>query len=241
MEHSDCEPTTQETVWQTVKGDFASTTGLRALGVVGLLAWMAFQWGWGNDILLPPIVTRTFGAVDNGTTWPSAAAAIVAGTGMGGLFWGITQTLDAIIVLAGLRLVPGITNRISTVLSRQGWMKPVHQLSLGTKFLIAFASGASMLCLVDVFATGQQGLRARLPLIAEAVALAVAGVGVAIAMIVTITAVGRRVPATADQAELVLRYAQNPLTWFVIYGTAIGLSSGWSRWRRPPTANAPAD
>ena len=43
--------TREESLWQTIKGDFSQATGLRLLGVILMLTWMAFQWGWGNDIL----------------------------------------------------------------------------------------------------------------------------------------------------------------------------------------------
>lgn len=218
-----------ESLWQTVKGDFRDVRGVRLLGVFGLLAWMAFQWGWGNDILLPPIVARTFDAIDDGSTWPSAVASTSAGIAAGAAFWGLTQALDGVIVLSGLRLVPGITARISRFLRRQGWVKPFDELSVGTKFLIAYASGASLLCLVDVFATGRAGLLGRGRMLMQAVALAVAGVAIAIAVVLGVTVVGLRVPVTTAAAETIVRYASNPLTWLVIYGSLVGLSLVVSR------------
>ncbi len=220
---SDVESET-ETLWETVKGDFSQATGVRIIGVALLLTWLAFQWGWGNDILLPPIVARAYEAVDNGATWASGIGAVAAAVGAGGLFWGATQAFDGIVVLAGLRLVPGITGRISRFLRRQGWVKPYHELSIGTRFLIAYLSGASVLCLVDVFATGRQGLRSRWRMLAQAVALAVAGVATIIAVVTIAIAVGARIPATEGASEFVIRYARNPLTWLVIYGGAILLS-----------------
>lgn len=216
---------TSESLWQTVKRDFSSATGARIVGVIVLLAWMGFQWGFGNDILLPPIVARAFEAVDDGKTWLSGIAAIAAGTGAGSAFWGFTQAIDAVIVLTGLRLIPNITARISNFLRGKGWVKPFADLSLGTRFLIAYASGASILCLVDVFATGRPGLRSRGRMVAQAVGLAIAGVAIAIMVVCIVIAVGSRVPATEGAAEFVLRYARNPLTWLVIYGSIVGISA----------------
>lgn len=218
-------PAETESLWETVKGDFAQTRGLRILAVIGLLGWMAFQWGWGNDILLPPIVASAFDAVDDGSTWPSALGAVAAGTGAGAAFWGVTQTIDGVIVLSGLSLLPGITARISRFLQRSGWIKPFNELSLGTKFLIAYLSGASVLCLVDVFATGEPGLASRRRMLAQAIGLAMAGVGLVVLIVTTATVIGTRIPATSDAADVVIRYAKNPVTWLVIYGTIIGLSA----------------
>lgn len=214
-----------ESLWQTVRGDFAQATGIKVLGVIGVLGWMAFQWGWGNDILLPPIIARAFEAVDDGETWPSGIVAVLAGTGAGSLFWAVTQTLDGLIVLSGLRLVPGITDRVSRFLRRSGWVKPFSELSFATRFLIAYASGASILCLVDVFATGRQGLRSRWRMLAEAVAMAVAGVALIVAVITTAIVIGARVPATEEAAAVIVRYARNPLTWLVIYGSIVLVSA----------------
>lgn len=229
-----------ESVWQTVRNDFADASGLRLLGVAGMLLWMAFQWGWGNDILLPPIVARTFEALDDGITWTSAIGSTAGATAVGSLFWGVTQTLDGVIVLSGLRLVPGVTARISRLLARQGLIKPFTELSFGTKFLVAYASGASLLCLIDVFATGRPGLEARRRMLGQAVALAVAGVAVAVVVVTGAAAVGRRVPATKGAADVVVRYASNPVTWLVIYGSLVGLSALGSRlmvrFGKPPPA-----
>lgn len=213
-----------ESLWQTAKGDLTNANGLRVLGVVVVLVWMAFQWGWGNDILLPSIVARTFEAVDDSSTWPSAMLSTVAAAGAGSLFWGLTQTLDGIIVLSGLRLLPGIAARISRFLRRKGWVKSFDELSLGARFLIAYASGASILCLVDVFATGKQGLGIRRRMLAEAVALSVAGVAIIVVVVAGVSAIGRRAPATASTADTIVRFAGNPLTWLVIYGSLFGLS-----------------
>ena len=228
------------TLWQTVKSDFADSTGLRVLAVGGIFLWMAFQWGWGNDILLPPIVASAFEAVDDGETWLSALGACLAGVGAGSAFWGATQALDGVILLLGLGLIPGVTARIGTFLQRKGWVKPVSELSLGTRFLIAYATGASVLCLVDVFATGRPGLRGRGRMLVEAVALAVAGVGAAIAVVTIVTSIGTRIEATEAAAEVVVRYAKNPLTWLAIYASVVGVSALRSRLRPAELKHQPA-
>jgi len=73
--------------------------------------------------VLAPIVARAFDVFNDGGTWASALAAIGSGTLAGGLFWAITQTIDALIVVSSLRLLLGITQRISAFLQRQGWVK----------------------------------------------------------------------------------------------------------------------
>ena len=79
-------------------------------------------------------------------------------------------------------------------------------------------------------------------MLAHAVVLAVAGVAIAIAVVTTAIAVGARIAATSGAAEVIVRYARNPLTWLVIYGTAIGGSALLERLRTGGhTADTPAD
>jgi hypothetical protein len=201
---------------------------------VALLAWMGFQWGFGNDVLLPSIAATGFDAIDDGETWTSGfAAAAVAGVAGGG-FWALTQTLDAIVVMSGLRLVPGLTQRLSTYLTRKGWVTPYAEMTWSTRWVIAYATGVSVLCLVDVFATGRQGVRDRSVMIATSVALSAGTVGVVVGLVATATMVATRVPATASGAEVFLRWAKNPLTWVAIFAVVflVGRLMNGSRRRR---------
>jgi hypothetical protein len=128
-------------LWQTVKGDFSRATGFTFVGVIALLAWMAFQWGFGNDALLPPIVTATFDRVDDGSTWRGGFAGVGAAMLAGFLFWAATQAFDAVVMLCGLRLIPGITERVSSLLRRKGWVTPYDDMSSSTRWIIRMPPG----------------------------------------------------------------------------------------------------
>jgi len=208
----------QETLWQTIKGDFAQAAGLKLIAVVLLLAWMAFQWGFGNDVLLPSIVASAFDGVDDGETWRAGGAAVAAATLAGFGFWAITQALDAVIMLTGLRLVPGITQRVSAFLQRKGWVTPYRDMKWSTRWIIAYATGVSALCLVDAFATGEHGVRSRRGIIATATALSAGSVALVVLLVSGAAMIGKRIPATEGAAETLIRYAKNPLTWIVIFG-----------------------
>lgn len=213
----------RETVWQTVRGDIRRATGRRLAGVLVIVVWMVFQWGWGNDIVLPTIVVRTFEAVDDGQTWLAGGSAIGAATLVGGLFWALTQSIDVWLVVSGCALIPGVTNRISDALRRQGLVKPYAELSLATRLVLAYMSGASLLCLLDVFATGEVGLRHRRAIVIEAISLAIATVSIVVVIVTSALALGARVPATRGVTDVVVQFARNPLTWLAIYGAFVGL------------------
>lgn len=211
----DAAPT--ESLWQTASRDFASARGLRVILVLGLLLWMAFQWGPGNDIFLPSIVASVFDGVDDGSTWPNGVLTVLLSTLAGFGFWAATQLIDAIVVLSGLRLIPALTARLSAFLRRKGWVTPFDEMKLSTRWIIAYASGASVLCLVDVFATGRQGPEGRRHMIIQSVLLSAGSVGAVVAMVTTAAMVATRVPATESGAETFIRFAKNPLTWIVIF------------------------
>ncbi len=228
----------ERSVWQTVRADIRRASGSRLAGVVLVLLWMAFQWGWGNDVLLPTIVGRVFDAIDDGDQWRTGGAAVGAATAAGSLFWAVTQFIDGVVVLTGTRLIPGVTRRISAALGRQGWTKPYADISLPTRIVIAYVSGASALCLLDVFASGREGLRGRKAMLGEAVLLAVASVGAVILIVTVALAVGARIPATEPAASVVVRLVQNPLTWIVLYGGGMAVSAAVSRLMPGPSERA---
>lgn len=227
-----------ESLWQTVRGDFASAAGWRVLAVAVVLAWMAFQWGLGNDILLPSIAATAFDGVDDGTTWSRGIAGVSAAAGAGFAFWALTQLIDVVVVMTGLRLLPGITDRLSRFLRRKGWVTSYEDMKWSTRWIIAYASGASLLCLVDVLATGRQGLGPRKTMAGSAILLSAGSVGVVVALVAAAAMIGKRIPATTDEAEAFVRYARNPLMWiavFVVVFLVSQLSSG--RGQSPTTSD----
>ena len=228
------EPTSPEpTLWETVKGDFASAGGVKLVGIVLLLAWMAFQWGPGNDIILAPLATTVYDTVDDGSSWGIGVTAVAAAGLVSGGFWALTQAVDAVVVLTGLRMLPGLTARTGRSLRRRGLVTPYAEMRWSTRWILAYATGVSVLGLVDVFATGNQGLRGRRKMIMVSVALAAVTVGAVVSVIATATMVARRYPATADEADTFIRYARNPLVWIGIFGTIFAIDRLRSRRNSP--------
>ena len=210
-------------MWQTVKNDLGASSGLALLGVIALLGWMAFQWGFGNDALLPPIVAWVFDQIDDGSSWSAGLAGVAGAMVAGFIFWGTTQLIDAVLMLSGLRLIPGITDRVSRFLRRKGWATPYQEMPWSTRWMIAYATGASVLCLVDLFATGERGVRSRRHIIVSAVLLSAGTVSLVVGVVAAAAMVAIRVPATEEAAQTLIRFAKNPLTWIVIFATVFAI------------------
>lgn len=208
-----------ESLWETVKGDFASAGGVKIVGVALLLAWMAFQWGPGNDMILAPLAATVYDTIDDGGSWATGVIAVSAAGLAGGGFWGLTQILDTVIVLTGLRMLPGVTSRMGRSLRRRGLVTAYADMKWSTRWILAYATGVSVIGLADVFATGRQGLRGRRNMIVASVLMAAVSVGVVVAAIASAAMIAKRYPSTADEAETFVRYARNPFVWLAIFGT----------------------
>lgn len=228
-EPADTSASNQASLWETTKSDFAAASGLGLLGVVGLLAWMAFQWGFGNDALLPPIVAWAFDRIDDESSWSAGLLGVAAAMAAGFLFWALTQLFDAVVMLTGLKLIPGITARVSRFLRDKGWVTPYADMSWSTRWIIAYATGASALCLVDLFATGQGGLRERRHMITSAVLLSAGTVSLVVGVVAGAAMVAKRIPATEGAAATLIRFAKNPLVWILIFTVVFAVGHFRSR------------
>jgi hypothetical protein len=87
----------------------------------------------------------------------------------------------------------------------------------------SYATGASALCLVDLFATGEGGLHDRRRIAVSAVLMSAGTVSLVVGLVVTAAMVATRVPATEGAADTLIRFAKNPLTWILIFATAFAV------------------
>ncbi len=202
----------------TIRADIGATRGLAAVAAVVMVVWIAFQWGFGNDALLPTFVSRAFDGVDDGDSWSRGLVAVGAAGLTGALFWGVTQTIDAVVVLTGAGLLPRTVERIGRSLRSKGWVTPWADMSWSTRWGIAYLAGASAVALVDVLATGTPGIARRRPMVATAVVLSAGTVGLVSAAVAAAAMVALRIPATEGAAEVFIRVARNPFTWLGLFG-----------------------
>ena len=208
----------EPSLWDTVKGDFASAAGRKLVLVVLLILWMGFQWGPGNDIILAPLAATVFDTVDDTSSWGIGVLAVGAAAVVSTLFWAATQALDAVVVLSGIKLVPGVMERLGRSLRRRGLVTAYADMRWTTRWMLSYATGVSVLGLVDVLATGRAGVRGRRVMLAQSVMLSAGTVGLVVAAVATAPMIAARYPATADEADTFLRYARNPLVWLAIFG-----------------------
>lgn len=220
---------------------------MRVLGVVALLGWLVFQWGIGNDALLPTISARAFDAFEDPAVidaaggdlrWGAGVLAALAAGLVGFVFWTVTQLLDAVLVLLGIRLVPNIVDRLGDNLRERGWVKEWSDLAWSTRWMIAYGVGASAAGLVDALATGRPGVRGRRWMICTAALVSSVTVGLLVTAVAGAAVVGLRIEAAQPATEVFIRFAKNPVTWLVIFGLVIAVNSVRSRLRRSNSSPA---
>ncbi len=205
-------------LWQTARADASAASGFGFVAVLFLFVWLAFQWGFGNDAVMPWLSAAAFDAVDDRETWTRGIVAIGATALTAFTFWAVTQAFDAIVVLASLKLIPGLTKRLSLFLQRKGWVTPYDEMKWKTRWAIAYFTGVSSVMLVDLFATGEHGIARRKKMIVQSVLLSAGSLSLVVGLTAVAAVIAVRVPATADTAETFIRYARNPLTWIGLFG-----------------------
>ncbi len=201
--------------------DIRSHRGLPVVVVTLALFWLAFQWGLGNDVVLPTLAARSLVAIDDGQTWMSGVAAVLVAGLAAFVFWSATQLLDCVVVLGTLRWLPRMTARFGRWVRFRGWVSTYDQMSWSTRWSIAYLAGASAVCLIDVFATGQPGIGKRWKIVAQTVLLSSGSVALVVLLIASAVMASRRFPSLEPVASVLLRFAPNPLTWLVVVGLAV--------------------
>ncbi len=147
-------------------------------------------------------------------------AGVVAATVVGGVVPALLQCVTGSVAAVGFAAVTHTTDRSWQTLLRlrpdlagSSWLG----MPRSGQFAVAFGLGASVSVLIEQMTTGRSGWRTMRPVIARsALFTAVGGAGVSFLLSST-AEVARRFDATRPAADALLRWATNPLVWFVLF------------------------
>ncbi len=203
---------------RAARNDLRAASGRDLAVVLALGAWLVYQWGFGNDALLPPIVANVADGLDDGETFGAGAAAVVGGAAAGAVFWAACMAIDGLVMMVGLRRLPHLVAEIGRRLRARGWVARWDDMRWSTRWMLAYGAGPSALILADALADGPDDRPRRHRIIAVAVALAAGSVAVVSAVIVAAAVTARRFPATRPTADWIVRVASNPLFWIALFG-----------------------
>lgn len=194
---------------RSVSADFRGASWGRRLALVGVVAWIVYEWGPGNETVTPWLVLTVLDRANDGPG-VIAVAAIV-----GFVFTLVQQLLSGVTALVGFSLFDRTAAAAWRQLSVDGTkqLRGWHETSIAARFAMAFSLGTTAVALVQISTSGVVGVRRHLRAIVES-ALAVAStVGLLGALAGVLAWVGRSVPALAGATDTIIRVVGNPLLW----------------------------
>lgn len=188
--------------------DLSSSGWPQRLLLLVSVAWLAYEWGWGNETVTPWLLVRV---IDRS----SGLASVLAAFAVGFTFTTCQQLASGFTTAAGFSIFPRF--------ARVGWERlrgrlvglPRSWSDIGwpARVLLVFSLGTTAVVLIEMSLTGRVGVRAHRNTVIQAAVLCGFVVGVIGGTIAALLWAGRSNQATSDVTDVVFRVVGNPLLW----------------------------
>jgi hypothetical protein len=206
-----------------VSADFRASDWSRRLALCGVLFWLAYEWGIGNETVTPWLLANVI--ADN-----DGIEAVLAAAAVGFAYTVVQQLLAGLTALAGFSMFDRTAQAAWSRLRARFTTVPGEWSSLGLagRSVLVWGLGTTAVALVQITATGEVGVRRHRRAVVESALLC----GVLVAIVggsVAALAVGsRRVDALEGPTEWVLRVLGNPLLWIgiLVVGAVVHVARG---------------
>lgn len=199
------------TLRRAVALDFRTSGWGARVALVGVVAWLVYEWGPGNETVTPWVLANLLERFDGVT------AVIVVGV-VAFAFTTLQQLASGFTALAGFsvlhRTAQASWERLERSNSglRGGWWS----MRWSSRVAVVFGLGTTAVALMQIITTGQVGVRTH----ARAVATSAAVCGATLAVISTvcagIIAVGRAVEAWSDATDRLVEVLARPWPWLML-------------------------
>jgi hypothetical protein len=220
------------TIRAAVGSDFRSARWRQRLALLAVCAWLAYEWGPGNETVNTLILARVIENNSGVVVIPVTAAVAM-------LFTLAQQLGSGFTALAGFSLFDRTAQASWQKLrgTRDSAPGEWSGLSWVARASISFGLGTTAVALIQIMTTGEVGVRRH----ARAVAASALLCSVIIAFVgggaASIAYLGRRVEPLAGSTRLILRVLENPLFWL---GFLVLLALIHAARRHPPTVPSTA-
>lgn len=211
-EPSELQPGLVRALGRAVRADIRSASAIQVLALAVLIAWLAFEWGPGNEIAVPSTMMALLERLDG-----LLALAIMPAAGFGLGF--ALQLVSGLIAAVGFSMLDNTARAAWLALRR--WRRsgdPGDYLSMGwpARWGVSFLIGTTAVVLIQLFTTGEaRVVRQVRPILISATL--VAGTISGLALLVTIgVVIARRYPAAQPTVDRGVAVLANPLTWIVL-------------------------
>lgn len=191
-----------------VTADFRASEPLRRVALCGVVFWLAYEWGIGNEVVTPWLLARV---INDRPGLEAIPAAIIVGF----VFTALQQLLAGVTALAGFSMFDRTAHAAWRRLGARFDSIPGEWSSLGlfSRAVLVFGLGTTAVALAQITTTGEVGVRRHGRAVAESAVLCGAIVGLVAGGVGALAVAGRRIEMLAPFTEWMLRVLGNPLFW----------------------------
>jgi hypothetical protein len=198
----------EPTLRAAVAADFRVSEPLRRIALCGVVFWLAYEWGIGNEVVTPWLLARV---INDRPGLEAIPAAIVVGF----VFTALQQLLAGLTALAGFSMFDRTATAAWQRLKARFDSIPGEWSTLGffSRSVLVFGLGTTAVALVQITTTGKIGVRRHGRAVTESAVLCGALVGAVAGVVGALAVAGRRIEVLAPFTEWALRVLGNPLFW----------------------------
>lgn len=207
----------QRSLRAAAAADFRAATVRRRVALAGVVAWMAYEWGPGNETLTPWVVAR----VIDGQRGP-AVIGVTAAAGF--VLTLVQQMVSGTTALAGFSAFPRFAEAAGARVRDQFGTAPAPwgRLDFGARCALAFGLGTTAVALVQIVATKTTGVRVHIGAVARSAVLCALIVAALAATAAGIAQVGRHSARLGGPTDDALQVLANPLVWLGVFALMAG-------------------
>lgn len=201
----------RSTLYSALRTDFRESQWRHRFALVGVIIWLAYEWGPGNETVTPWALAKIISANTNALVIPITA-------GVGFTFTALQQLASGLTALAGFSMFDRTSDAAWQLLTNGSTEAPGawQRLSFGARCALVFGLGTTAVALIQIMSTGETGVRRHSSVIRQSAFLCGAIVGLIGAIVASLAYIGRRVDALASETEWMLRVFGNPLFWLAL-------------------------
>jgi hypothetical protein len=194
-----------------VTADFRASGPMRRVALCGVVFWLTYEWGIGNEVVTPWLLARV---ISDRPGLEAIPAAIIVGF----VFTVLQQWLAGMTALAGFSMFERTAGAAWRRLAAHFESIPGEWSRLGWfgRSVLVFGLGTTAVALVQITTTGKTGVRRHGRAVTESAVLCGALVALVAGGVGALAVAGRRIEMLAPFTEWMLRVLGNPLFWIAL-------------------------
>lgn len=217
--------------------DLRSARPGQIVALLVVVAWLAFEWGPGNEIAVPTILMGLLNRIEGvEALLIMPVAGFLLGLGL--------QLISGLVAAVGFSMLDNTAHAAWVMLRR--WRPTAEAkdfLALGWvgRWSLAFFVGTTAVVLVQLFTTGEAAARRHLRAVIISSMLVGATISAIAAAVATAVVLGRRYPGIEPYVDDVVGLLANPLFWIGLLAVVLIGSQLMARFKAPAESAALPD